>query len=144
MPAVRLFLAVLLICSTAFAVDWKADLLEDAVVIQGGKMILEEYLLIKGVDEAGAETSIQMKIYSEAPASGVISRDNFVALTMTLYLPMILEMGEFEEIDAPIGTPDYEYTFHMSAGGIQIVLKDNNQNAILVRETMTWEQMFAK
>jgi len=131
-----------LVLSSAFAgMNWQEELKSDAVVINGGKMILEEYGIIAGVDETGEATSIQLKIYSEAPANGFISRDNFIIMTTGLYLPLFMEMGEFKEIDQPIGTVDWEFNIYMNKTGFQYELKDNNQSMVLVKETMTRESM---
>lgn len=131
-----------LILSSAFAgMNWQEELKKDAIVIKGGKMVLEEYGIIAGVDETGEATSIQIKIYSEAPADGFISRDNFIITTTGLYFPLVLEMGEFKEIDQPIGTVDWEFNIYMNKTGLQFEWKDNNQNAVLAKETMTWESM---
>ncbi len=140
-------LPVILICMlfalTSFAQeDWQEQLLMDAVTIVGDKMVLEEYGIVNGVDESGNEFSLQVKMYSEAPASGVIIRDNFVGFSMFVYIPIVVVFGDYEVIDEPIGNVDVEVNIYMSKNGIQIEFK-NNLDGTTGRETMTWKSLYS-
>ncbi len=128
-----------LCCGISFGTDWEEELKSDVVQIVDGKMMMEEYVLIKGSEES----TLQMKIYAEAPTDGSISRDNFIGLSTLLYLPALLEMGEFESIDEPIGNLDVEMNMYMTARGIQIEFKDNINNQTS-RETQTWAQVYGQ
>jgi hypothetical protein len=122
--------------------NWQEQLLMDVVKTVGDKMVLEEYGIVSGVDENGDEFTLQVKMYSEAPAVGVISRDNFVGFSMFVYVPIILVFGDYEVIDEPIGNVDFEVNIYMSKNGIQAEVKDNMEGTSN-RETMTWKSLFS-
>jgi hypothetical protein len=153
--ALLLFLSIS--CLHAQTPDWKTELGEDLVEIQGDKMMLEEYALIK-LNVQGQETNnLQVKLYAEAPKDGIISRDNFVNLTsMVTYMSLLeiyanayqLSASEYfqavdiEQIPNPIGTPDIELNLTATNAGLQIefVSTADNQRR---RVTQTWEEMYA-
>ena len=65
----------------AVAQEWKQLLAKELVTIKAGKMVTDEYDLVK-INVPGYEpVQLQIKIHSEAPAVGLMSRDNFVATT---------------------------------------------------------------
>src|SRR5438034_1984121 len=67
------------------AQDWRAQLKADAVVVRGGKMVYDEVGLYK-VKVTGYEPAqVQVKVHSEAPQGGMVSRDNFVSLTTLMF-----------------------------------------------------------
>jgi hypothetical protein len=140
------------------AQDWKQHLSKDIVAVQGGKMVADEYDLVK-IQVPGYEgAQFQLKVHAEAPAGGVISRDNFVAFTaqmmvltlLTVYAQayqvtatQFLQAVDFTELTAPIGTPDVELNLFMTNEGIQfewVSTADGKRN----RWTSTWAEMFAR
>ena len=136
---------ILLLCVSAFAqTDWQKMLKEDAVKIAGNKMVIEEYDLIKGVDEAGDAVSYQIYIYSEAANSGFISRDNFIMYTAMIFLPLLMELGDdFETLEEPIGEVDFELKLYMTAQGIQVQFNNKNEGTS-TKNTLKWADMFAE
>lgn len=138
-------------------VDWKAELSEDLVEIQDGKMTMTEYSIVK-LEMQGQQTNpVQIKVYAEAPEDGIISRDNFVNLTSLISYTTLLELYanaynlsaseylqavDIEPIPNPIGTPDVEMNLFATNDGLQIeyVNTANNQRQ---RITMTWKELFA-
>jgi hypothetical protein len=130
-----------LISVSAAQANWKQLLKQDVVKLENGKMSMVDYFLVKGTDETGTETSSQVKLYSEASNTGFISRDNFVLLSATIYLPFLMNMGEYEEITEPIGSVDFELNLYMTSQGVQIEFKDNTSNTTN-RNTITWSSMF--
>ena len=61
----------------------EGELLEEAVEIKEDKMVIEEFGLLS--IPSAPDASMQLKLYSEAPAAGVVSRDNLVAITAMLH-----------------------------------------------------------
>jgi len=131
-----------------------SDLLEPMVEIQDGKMIIESYTLDKISLPGYDPMQFQVRHYAEAPAEGVIGRDNFVALTTALNLMLLqqsfaaalnvpasafLDAYDIQDLDAPIGTPDLELTLIVAAGGIQIEIK-NTTTGEVSRMTQTWAE----
>lgn len=151
-------LALLLIAPGLYAQDWREQLSREAVTIKDGKMVYEQTGLAK-LEIAGYEPArFQVRVRSEAPAKGVISRDNFVSLTaqtfVTLFLMVFaeayevpasafLEGFEYTELAAPIGTPDVELNLAMTSEGIQIEIV-NTASGERSRHTETWAQVFKK
>lgn len=141
--------------------DIEKKLFKETVKIDDGKMTSTEFGLLSFPMLSDERT--QFKLYAEAPAVGVISRDNFVAIT-TLMQAMILfqiaavahseyaitcaefmenptEVFDIDELDEPIGRVDLEINFYMNKGGLQIEVinsKKGNTN----RHTMTWAEVF--
>lgn len=102
--------------------------------------------------------SSSSRLRSEAPAAGVISRDNFVALTTQVFTSiMIMALAEayevpastfmngfdYKKLSAPIGTPDLEINIIMTGEGLQIELVDTGSNE-RSRFTETWDNFFKK
>ena len=155
--ALALF-ALLLTASGMRAQDWREQLGRDAVTIKDGRMVYEQAGLVK-IEIAGYEPArFQVRVRSEAPARGVISRDNFVALTaqtfVTLFLVLFAEAYEvpasaflegfdYTELAAPIGTPDIELNLAMTNEGIQIEIV-NTASGERSRHTQTWAEVFKK
>lgn len=61
--------------------DWEKELSEDLVELKENKMVIEDFALVKIDAEGFDPLSVQVKLYSEAPKNGLISRDTFVSLT---------------------------------------------------------------
>ena len=141
--------------ATASEVDWAKELLEEAVEIKEDKMVIEEFGLLS--IPSAPDASMQLKLYSEAPAAGVVSRDNFVAITAMLQTTFVLEFAmalavnpnveslrdlfDYKELDEPIGNVDVEINIYMSKGGVQVEFRDTRTNQTS-RTTMTWKEFF--
>src|SRR5262245_18830884 len=146
------------IASPARAQDWRQELKTDLVAIANGRMTLNDVGLYK-INVPGYQAAqYQVKIHSEAPAVGTISRDNFVSLTTmmasTVFITALAEGYripasdfmqhiDYTELKSAIGTPDLELNLTMTPEGMQLEIKNNSSNQSN-RETMTWEQVFAK
>src|SRR2546428_12644875 len=100
---VLLFLAA----TPAIGQDWRAQLKADAVVIRGAKMIYDEVGLYK-LNVAGDEPGqVQVKVHSEAPQGGLVSRDNFVSLTtLTFSTPFVAALSESYKVSASQFIPE--------------------------------------
>lgn len=152
-----LTLAFLLV-RPATAQEWKQQLAKELVTIRAGKMVADEYQLVK-IQVPGYEpTQIQLKVHSEAPAVGLMSRDNFVAITTQLVVitfytafaeayqvpaSQFLQAVDFTELARPIGTPDVEINLFMTADGLQFEWV-NTSTGQRERSTMVWADVFAK
>jgi len=74
----------------AVAQEWKQLLAKELVTIKAGKMVTEEYDLVK-INVPGYEAvQLQLKVHAEAPAVGLMSRDNFVAITAQMMVVTFL------------------------------------------------------
>ena len=140
------------------AQDWRAQLKADAVVIRGAKMIYDEVGLYK-IKVAGYEPAqVQVKVHSEAPQGGLVSRDNFVSLTTlmssTTFIAALsesykvpasqfMEGLDYTQLKSAIGTPDLELNLTMTNEGMQFEVV-NTSSGQKTRQTMTWDQVFAK
>lgn len=133
-------------------------LLEDVVTVENDKMTTEEFGLLSFPWAPGDKT--QLRFYSEAPRSGLISRDNFVGITAVLQTSVLFgfameiksatsaniesmsidEVFDFDELDAPIGNVDLEINVYMSKGGLQIEFVNTRANST-ERNTMTWKEI---
>lgn len=137
--------------------DIEKELLEEFVKIKDGKMTALEFGLLSF--PSLPDVKIQVKNYAESPADGVISRDNFVAITTMLltifYYQIATEVTpehrsknaaddelpfDFEELDEPIGNVDMEINIYMNKGGLQIEFVDTVENKT-ERSTMTWKEI---
>lgn len=125
----------------SFGQGIQAKLLKDMVTITNGKMIIEDFTLIS----LSNGQSIQIKSYGEAPASGVISRDNFVALFSFLVTHNNDEITKADEgatskdLEEIIGNADITINIYMGKSGIQMEVKAGNETE---RDTFKWEDLF--
>ncbi len=149
---------LLVLAAPVNAQDWKAQLKAEAVVIRGAKMIYDEVGLYK-LNVAGyAPAQVQVKVHSEAPQGGSISRDNFVSLTTLIFsmtfisalaesykvpASQFLQGLDYTELKSAIGTPDLELNLIMTNEGMQFEVV-NTSSGQKTRQTTTWEQMYAK
>jgi hypothetical protein len=140
------------------AQDWRTQLKSDFVVIRGGKMSYDKVGLYKLNVPGYQPAQVQVKVHSEAPQTGPVSRDNFVALT-TLMVSMtfvtalsesykvpasqFLQGLEYTDLNSTIGTPDLELNLIVTNEGLQLEIT-NTSSGQKHRETMTWDQVFAK
>jgi len=144
--------------TVAHAQDWRADLRRDAVTVDSAKMAYNEVGLYKIQVPGYQNAQIQVKVHSEAPAHGLISRDNFVSLTTLMFTTVFmtsfaeayqvpasqfLQGLDYTELQKAIGTPDMELNLVMTNEGMQLEVV-NTSSGQRTRQTMTWEQVFAK
>lgn len=157
----RAFLLAVFVCVSAAPAsaqsDWKAELKADLVKVADGKMVTEEFSLLKMRVPGYEPADVQVKIRSEAPAVGAISRDNFIALTTTISnlillsafadsynvpASVFLENFDTETLRAPIGKPNLEINIYMTAEGFQLEVV-NNDSGEKHRDTQTWKELYA-
>jgi len=158
MRALHVVVALLVLSPLAHAQEWRDQLKADVVKIHESKMLCDEVGLYKVQLEGYPPAQMQVKVHSEAPVDGVISRDNFVSLTTltftTLFLGVLseaynvpasrfLDAVDYSELQAPIGTPDLELNLVMTNEGMQIEIVNTAASA-RSRQTMTWAEAFAK
>ncbi|PYP23156.1 MAG: hypothetical protein DMD53_00310 [Gemmatimonadetes bacterium] len=149
---------LVLAASPASTQDWRAQLKADAVVIRGAKMIYDEVGLYK-LNVAGYEPAqVQVKVHSEAPQGGLVSRDNFVSLTTLMFsttfiaalsesykvsASQFIQGLDYAQLKSAIGTPDFELNLTMTNEGMQFEVV-NTSSGQKTRQTMTWDQVFGK
>jgi len=149
---------LVLAASSVGAQDWRTQLRADAVVIRSGKMIYDDVGLYK-IKVTGFEPAqVQVKVHSEAPQGGLVSRDNFVSLTTLMYTmtfvaalsesyrvpaSQFLQGLDYAQLKAAIGTPDMELNLVMTNEGLQFEVV-NTSSGQKTRQTQTWDQIFAK
>jgi hypothetical protein len=108
---------------------------------EGGKMIMEDFTLIT----LSNHSTLQLKSHGEAPATGVISRDHFVALFSHIITATIDDLTKADEgstsqeLEGIIGNPDISINVYMAKAGIQIEVKNGTE---VNRSTMKWEELF--
>jgi hypothetical protein len=140
------------------AQEWRDELRSDLVTMQGAKMVIEESGLVTITLPDYEPSKFQAKLHSEAPVGGVISRDNFVAVTTMMETMLLLtafaeayqvpasqfvQGWDFTELEAPIGTPDLEVNLVMTGDGMQFEVV-NTSTGERSRETMTWAEVYGK
>ena len=138
-----LFIAVLMFFYVSYtqAQSYQAKLMKDMVTIANNKMTADDYTIITYSNG----NSLQVKSHAEAPAQGIISRDNFVAMFTYLTTTMIDEMKKVDadattkDLDEIIGNADVEINCFMAKGGIQVETKSSEGTE---RNTMKWEDFF--
>jgi len=124
-------------CFQLSAQNYQARLLKDVVKIVGKKMTFNHYTMIA----LSNGNKIQVKTYSEAPSSGVISRDNFVAFSSIVSDHIIVELSKEDrdarshELEDVIGKPDVTVNIYMAKAGIQI---ETITMAGVDKSTMQW------
>ena len=131
---------LLLITSISFGQDYQKELLSEVVEIKSGNFIANDYSLITLKDG----TTFQIKTSAEAPSTGVISRDNFVAIfssILTEVLPEITDDPEVisKDLESIIGNPDIEIKCIMAKTGMQIEIKSDTG---VKRITQLWADFF--
>lgn len=141
--------------------DIEKRLFKETVIIEDGKMTSTEFGLLSFPMLSDERT--QYKLYAEAPAVGVISRDNFVAMTVTMQAMILFQIAaaahseyaitcaefmenpteifDINELDEPIGRVDLEINFYMNKGGMQIEVI-NTKSGTTNRQTTTWPEVF--
>ena len=118
--------------------SWQMELAKDWVSFEGGKMVIEQFEVC-----SRGEISTQTRIRSETLKGGIISRDNFVALTAGLIAAAHQQTpaAKCKSINQPIGPVDHEVTIYMTDHGMKIESYDRNTSA---REsnTLVWSDMY--
>jgi hypothetical protein len=155
------FLRIVLLSLTAAPVssqDWRPQLKADAVVISGGKMLYDQVGLYRIKVPGYAPAQVQVKVHSEAAQGGSVSRDNFVSMTTLMFsmtfvaalsesykvpASQFLQGLDYSQLKSAIGTPDLELNLVMTDEGMQLEVV-NAPPGQRTRQTMTWQQVFAK
>lgn len=153
--AVAALLLVATFGSAEAQAEWREQLRSEQVEISGGKYTFVRTGVMTLALPGQPETTLQYQINSEAPASGVISRDNFIATTaqistlmMIMALPAAAEVPiglfaqflDIEVTDELIGKPDIRLNIYMTAEGMQIEFAGPDGKPY--RITQTWEQVY--
>lgn len=143
---------------TALAQDWRQELQQDLVMVDSGKMLMEDVGLLKITIEGYEPKQFQVRTHAEAPLHGGISRDNFVSMaTMMFTMTLISGFAEayqvpasqfiagydFTDLKSAIGTPDFEINLFMTDEGMQFEFA-NTQTKQTNRWTMTWAEVYGK
>lgn len=141
--------------------DIEKRLFKEIVKIEDGKMTSTEFGLFSFPMLSGER--LHLKLYAEAPAVGVISRDNFVAITTTMQAMILFEIAadvysksdvswaefmknptgvfDIDELNEPIGSVDLEINFYMNQGGLRIEVVDTSSGRT-ERHNLTWNEVF--
>ena len=93
------FLVLSFVCLVSFMshrintaeADIEKKLFEEIVKVVDGKMVSTKYGLLSFPAVSSEKT--QFKLYAEVPADGVVSRDNFVAITTMLQTMILLQIA---------------------------------------------------
>lgn len=147
----------LLCIGTVFAqTDWRNKLSKDLVEYKDGKMVWEEYGICKLEMEGYEPISLQVQLHSEAPEGGIISRDNFIEITSSLFtMSLISFLGgdvplstffagfDYKELASIIGTADLKFNLYMTDEGIQIEVIDTTVDETN-RMVQTWAEVYGK
>jgi hypothetical protein len=130
-------------------------LLRDLVRVEAGKLVYEDVSLCTLAPPAGAASKFQVRSRAEAPATGTISRDAFVALISRIETELSLSMAdaipgitpsqaldalECEQLAAPIGKVDLEIRTTVSAEGLAVEIEDTRVGKTR-RYASTWKQL---
>ena len=138
--------------------DPEKKLLEEVVKFKSGKMSIQEFGLLSF--PWAPDEKIQLRLRSEAPESGVVSRDNFVGITAVLQTVVLFgiameaqsstgaamdlrtldDVFEYVELDEPIGNVDLEINLYMSKGGLQMEFVNTRENSTQ-RNTVPWKDL---
>ena len=155
----QIILQAILIGTTVSAgfgqTDWRQELARDYAKVQGDKLVIDDYSLVKLAIDGYEPTQFQVKVHSEAPSGGLISRDQFVAMTSsfaTLILvnslseAIAVPASEFlqgfssQTLTTPIGTADLELNFFMTNDGVQVEVVDTSTDT-RNRVVWTWAEV---
>jgi len=140
-------------------VDIKAHLLSDIVQVKDGKFVIEEYRIcqIRRPEEfgGGATVPIKVKRHVEAPAKGVISRDNFIRISTEVlnnlgitFVGQMIEGITAEQAQTalvckqffqPIGAYDYEVDLSMDANGMNLNILETTTKEKM-QQSVSWDQ----
>lgn len=128
----RLFilLAMGIVCYSTNAQTFADEIKKDIVTVEGGKFKLLHNAIIS-YDEGEKEVTKKVKVYVEAPATGVISRDYFVYFSFD-YIKGILQgtygMTEYSSKNVDdIKKPDIDINVQMSKTGLLVKVTANGK-----------------
>lgn len=139
--------------ATAGDFDWKKELNRDLVTVENGKMKFSEYEVCTRKDKK--KLALQFHWTAEAPAKGLISRDQFVSNVTGFNVAFLGEMmaqagmslSDFfdkvtcKPVDKPIGKVDIKLHLQFAEGGLQIQFSAPGKKESR-QATLTWEQVF--
>ena len=104
------------------------SILQDMVNVKDGKFLMVQYLM---VTPDGSDDQKQVSVYTEAPDSGVISRDFFMYMSLEFSKSMlegiIGENYKSDDLDELIGDPDISVNILMVKSGMQIKINDQGE-----------------
>jgi hypothetical protein len=125
---------------------WAKKLSSDIVRVADGKLIYEDVTLC-AVNAAGGKKNVQIMSRAEAPATGVLSRDQFVAKIIQYETILLLGLAAAGQnklrcrtLDEPIGVPDLELTMTMTKDGLQYEVL-NPATKQVNRVVSTWDEL---
>jgi hypothetical protein len=150
LPASLLAIAIALPAAAA----GESARLGDLVEVRDGKFLSESYSLceVRRPEGLGPPPRFQMRLYSEAPAKGVVSRDYFIAYTANVLATFRMDLAAragvmpsqvanflvCREVSAPIGSVDLDLRVFITADGMQVEVVDTSTGRIS-RNTWPWE-----
>ena len=129
--------------------------LRDLVLVRSGKFVYDDVSLCTLAPPAGSPSRFQVRSHAEAPATGTISRDKFVALVSRIETEISLGMAdslpgikpsqaldalECDQLAAPIGAVDLEIDTTVTAEGLQVGVK-NTRSGQTSRFSSTWKDL---
>ncbi len=136
--------------------SWQDQLKRDLVIIENDMMVMESFSLDRIKLPEYEPLELQIAYRSEAPTSGFISRDNFVAASSVISAGLVqalfaealnITASEFftnyksQEISQPIGKPDIQINIYMTNDGFQIEIVNTSTDE-KTRTTETWDRVF--
>jgi len=124
-----------------------AELLENLVTIENSSFIIDKHLycllsLPLSLGGGAPFNSVDMHVRFSAPATGLISRDLFVALSMRMFTEAKIHLAseipglttaqtmqamQCSEVAAPQQKTDYDYTIKMTSDGVESTFKNTNR-----------------
>ena len=135
---------------------------KDRVIQKGGKFTIEGYRLCRLYRPkylgGGVSKPFQVNARAEAPAQGVVSRDNFLVLFTEIALGLrvkfaadlikgltpiqALDALQCEQIDAPVGKVDLQVDVNMDKEGIKIKILKPATGKEVQTQLNTWKDLF--
>lgn len=130
--------------------DWKEELQRDLVTVENGEMTYSETELC---EIEGSSRSMQVRWEAKAPEEGVLSRDQFVAMTTEINLVTLfgfleranvslsdyLDRVSCQPIDDAIGEVDMTLSVTYAERGLQFAVQTDEGTK---RYTSTWDDVF--
>jgi hypothetical protein len=160
-----IFLVIAFLSSAVYAQDiklqpaealWKGELARELVTVKDGVMSMDEggVLAVNTVEK----TELRVRIKSESPVKGVVSRDNFVAITTALYNSIFIgvasgllpelpaskigQVFDFRNDPKSKSAADITIAISIDAKGILIQVS-NSRNSNVQKYPIAWEQYFS-
>lgn len=132
----------------ASAVDWRSDLIE----VRDGRFVYRSTSLCRVTLPDRAPSRFLVASYAEAPAEGVISRDRFVALILSVEDEYFITLAErspgltasafsehlrCDEVPAPEGSPDLSIRLVATKTGYLLEVVEGGKTR---RQSRSWEE----